>query len=455
MFFGTNPAVVSQFVYQELRDLPPGTVVHEPFAGNFVVSQLAHLVDPEGTCHSTDVSLYSRAIGYALADMPSEIHLKPEYREMFPIFDKELSPLEMGACMIFFSEAGKIIKRQKVAFYRNLLIDMQANAEDYYNGILLKLSNFRDELPANFHFYGFDAVQLKPHMKAGDFVFYDPPVLLGDYEAMFADMERCFTFDQPEYTQMDQDQKVKDLTELHEKGCIVYYRTNEPADYLPDGYREVFRYRYKYDAYYCLYSNRTHSNRTFTGTFKPLKSKAANYPLIFPRHEITADSKVEIIKTTGPIANHYRLLWVKKAEMKDAGIPYLIFIDGKLIGLVQLMSGMTYSHDQAVIISDPAAPSSRYRRLSKLILYLTCTQEMLDTFNSEVMWEHNGFTTRVFTNYKVSMKYRGLFKLAERKDDKDGFYDYCLIYQNRDRILPTFQDGLKAWLKKDARIIQK
>ena len=144
-------------------------------------------------------------------------------------------------------------------------------------------------------------------------------------------------------------------------------------------------------------------------------------------------------------------MWVKKAEMTDAGYSFLIFCDKKIIGLVTVESGVKFSTHFASIFSDPSAPTSRYKRLSKLILYLISTKAFLKEFNNITMWEHIGFTTRVFTNSPVSMKYRGKFKLNLREEDKDGNFKYRLIYQNKDKLSKTYKQALNEWYSKYAK----
>jgi len=146
-------------------------------------------------------------------------------------------------------------------------------------------------------------------------------------------------------------------------------------------------------------------------------------------------------------------MWVKKAEMKSAGTAYLVVINGVVAGVLQLMSGMTYGHQMCVILSDPAAPSSRYKKLSKLLIMICSTHEMLDMFNEKCMWEHTGFTTRVFTNAQSSMKYRGLFELASKKK-VEGNYKWALVYQNKTPLL-TYKEALSNWVQKHGQDVHK
>lgn len=452
MFFGTTPSVVSQFLQKEIkRSKPNNTFV--PFAGNFVVEQLSAIVYPDADIHSTDVSLYSRMLGFALSNQKSDITFKDHIKEDFPVFENDDDPMVVGAGALFFSEVGKCYRKTDVAYYRNMMKDAKNNQEKYFDQIVEKITKFKNALSdSHFYFYGRDACEIIPNAEKGDLMFYDPPVLQGDYEKMFTDLEACCNFEPEPYTEMNEEIKRDHLKELRDKGVQTIYRTNNPLHNIPDGYKEIFRYQYKYHGFYCLYSNVKEGS--FVGRWTPLKDKMPNYQIIGEKDVIRPDSKIDVIPCKGDIANHYRLLWVKKAEMSSAGYSYLMFIDEKLIGLVTLSDGMNFGTDLCTIFSDPAAPTSNYERLSKLILYLCCTEEMLKMFNDQTLWEHVGFTTRVFTNYPVSMKYRKQFELEERVEEKEGNWKYKLIYQNRDKILPTFRDGLIAWLdSKDGSLV--
>tara|TARA_R110002020_G_scaffold240290_3_gene453049 strand:+ start:6439 stop:7806 length:1368 start_codon:yes stop_codon:yes gene_type:complete len=450
MFFGTTPAIISQFLYNEIKQHNPKRVI-VPFAGNFVIEQIAGLVSKDIKVLSTDISIYSRAIGYGLGNVESEIEIKEEMLNTFEILRNKKTPLEKAACVIFLTEAAKNYKKkEKIRYYEMLHKDALANQQMYYEKIYAKLTKFKEGLPKDFKFYGTDACELMDNdLQENDLIFYDPPVLLGDYEKMFTPLEEQLIYKEPSYTEMNAEVKDKQLKDLSKKH-IVYYRRNDVGN-TPEGYTEVLRYRYKNRGYYTVYTNKP--DKTFVGTFKPLKEEIKNYPIINKNDEITRKSKIEIMPVSGKIANHYRLMWVKKAEMTDSGYSYLILCDKKIIGLATLESGVKFSSDYIPIFSDPAAPTSKYKRLSRLILWIICTKEFLNKFNDVTMWEHLGFTTRVFTNAPVSMKYRGKFELAKREEDKGGDFKYKLIYQNTKKLCATTKQALGEWIDKYSKDI--
>jgi hypothetical protein len=74
MFFGTTPQIISQYLHGELKRITPKRIFI-PFAGNFVVEQIAHLACPEAEVFSTDVSIYSRAIGFGINNIDFRLEL--------------------------------------------------------------------------------------------------------------------------------------------------------------------------------------------------------------------------------------------------------------------------------------------------------------------------------------------------------------------------------------------
>lgn len=447
MFYGTTPSIISQWLAREFSK-SQAKRVFVPFAGNFVVEQIAAKVT-SAEVHSTDISLYSRAIGYGITLQDSEIRLKPNMAEMFPVVGAGSSPLEIAAGVVFMTEVGQILTKQKVKYYQNLLKDAIENEEMYYEKLLEKLGRVQSLL-GGMKFYGTDGCDLTGLVEEGDLVFYDPPVLLGDYEKMFAPLEECYDFETPEYTEMTDEVKEDHLFHLADIGAELYYRTNNPlqgSQEFNQRFSLVYQYQYKYDGEYCVYASQKKS--TFVGMFSPLKDKAKALRLIDKEDVLPPDAECRLIQEESAVINHYRMLWTKKATMTDAGTGYLVVVDGKVIGTLTLSDGLNYGVDKCLILSDPACPYSSYKRLSKLILYICSTQETLDMFNELTMWEHVGFTTRVFTNAPVSMKYRGLFDLAEKVED-EGDYKYKLIYQNTRKIAPTWNDGYRIWYERHA-----
>lgn len=450
MFFGTTPSIITQYLQGELKRIsPPRLLV--PFAGNFAIESTAAAFNSKQRILSTDVSLYSMAIGLALQGTAPPIRLKPELAERYPYVAEQLTPAGIAAGVVFMAEIGQSMRKSSHRHYQSLLADAEQRQKEILDKLASKISAFASIMEA-FTFHSMDAVPfLEQNAEPGDMVVYDPPVLLGDYEKMFKPLEESYDYEPIAYTQMDEVVKSAQLQMLAGRGCSVYYRTNNPIerDQVPAGFEQVYSYQYKWGGIYCIYSNDPKATR-WVGRFSPVPETLAAYPLITKSDVIGPDSVATMLPVPAKVANHYRLMWVHKAEMTNTGRALLLFVDEKLIGLVTLQESVKFGSDLALIVSDPAAPSSQYSRLSKLVIMLCCTQEVLKWINDESMWEHTGFTTRVFSHSPVSMKYRGIFDLAERREDKAAVHKYTLIYQKRKGLWKTLQDALQDWVKNHA-----
>lgn len=447
MFLGTTPAVISQFLVSELQRRTPARIF-VPFAGNFVIEQIARVALPNIDIHSTDVSLYSRAIGFAFTGQSFDVAVRPEVLDRFVSFRDRTDPLDLAAIVIFFAEVAQNLRKNDKAYYRSINDHAVECHLAYFDKIRTKLAAVSSVL-TGMQFYGTDAVPILDSVPvAGDAVYYDPPLYKNGYEKMFAPLDDIFTYTPEPYTNVDEAVIEHQLSSLDERDVAVYYGTNVDTPPLPGRFDEILSFQYDYHRHWHVFSNAR--DRTFVGRWKALTETQAAYRLIDTSCEITSSSSIHVVRVPGKVANHYRLMWVKKAEMKSADYAYLVVVDDRVTWVIQLSSGQNLGIPYAVIFADPPAPTSRYRRLSKLVLRLCLTQQMLDIFNNDSLWEHEQFTTVAFTDHPVSMKYRALFDLASRDELEEGNNRYKLTYRSK-TLLPTFEDALMAWLKQDAK----
>lgn len=420
-----------------------------PFAGNFVVEQVISNLNKKINIISGDISLYSNAIGFAITNKKSDIKLKEELLKDFPYFKDKNTPTEIAAQVIFFSEVAQARRKsEKIKYYESIYNDAINKQEKYLNIIIEKITKVKKTLK-DIEYNAVDASELLKRAKKGDVLYYDSPTVKGGYEAMFKSLCECFDFKETIYTNIDNEIRKEHMQYLDEKGVKVlmnaYYPDNN-IQVLPKNYEEIFRYKYTDNRYISIYSNI--NNNKWVNTKETLKEKQSKIKLIDINDNISRNSKIEIIKCNQDVASHYRIMWVKKANIKQGGSNYLIFIDKKLIGCVVMSSGVQFSIDFATIFSDPVTPTSKYKKLSKLLIYIICSKPFLKMYNDETLWEHTGFTTAVFTNYEKSMKYRGFFKVKEKKVIKENRYKYKLIYQNKDKIFPSYKAAICQWLDK-------
>ena len=147
-----------------------------------------------------------------------------------------------------------------------------------------------------------------------------------------------------------------------------------------------------------------------------------------------------------------------------------VLVDDKLIGVYAFSASPTLSNwDKHIetptmyLLSDfPIAPT-KYKRLAKLVLYAALSRE--SKLYAERLTNHRirSLVTTAFTKRPVSMKYRGLFQLLNKKqlpgvDENET--DMSKIYYNSGYQLNygapmgqwTLAEGLELWKKKHSQI---
>ena len=99
---------------------------------------------------------------------------------------------------------------------------------------------------------------------------------------------------------------------------------------------------------------------------------------------------------------------------------------------------------QIYLLCDLAVPSACERRLAKLVLLLLSSTEVRDWLNAKLNLRLGWVATTAFSAGPVSMKYRGVFELYSRKQEKSG--SYKLNYYRR--FTGTLAENFALWLKK-------
>lgn len=446
MFLGTTTAPVRNFMAKELATLKPAKV-YEPFAGIFMLSQICGKVSKDIEIESTDVSLFSAVIGLGLNPNPPSNHarLTPLAVEMVPYWAGKKSAEDLACAAVFFLEYALAFKKKDKPFYNRMLTDLTKNAETYHKDIYKKFAALKEAIGKNFNFRGMDACKLLEETQPGDVVFYDPPFISGDYEKMFAELPKWIDMPAIPYTEIDEQLKDKQLQWLHDRGCTVYYRDHRDREI--DNYEMRFKAEYKYNGWFYIYSNRKDEN-LLQRKSRITENPKTKYPMLWLTDEITKNSKVAMIPCDRSTANHYRLLWIKKAEIRDmSGASFIIAIDGKVAGILIIASGMTFGHDYGLIVADTTSSFSKYKRLSKLILKMTMTKEFADTLQKKFRWPVNGFTTIAYSDKNYSSKYRGLMEKIKTEENATGLR-YKLTYSTQKITTPTIRAAFMEWFQK-------
>ena len=474
MFLGTITTEVKKFMGEEFKRHLKDGELYEPFGGIFTLSQTASRAKPNVVIHSSDVSAFSRAIGLYLGGQYGGVEVKQEVIKEFygdahakdPLDNNHAkcsintsilnggllacsngmpTPLGIAVAALYFAEYAPIVKRLGTSpYFERMRHGLYSNRNQHFSEIARKLLKAKDIITPKYTFYEICGLSLCRQSKSGDTIFFDPPFFLKGYDKMFEGLDNYLTSEHVPFTEITPQIRDEKLQEYHEKGCKVYHLTNE--DRIIPNYEKRLRAQYKPGASYYIYSNKFSKN--FLVRHEGMPEAQPKFPVLYKDDVLTKNTKAEIVPVERKIMNHYRLLWTKKADMKDVGGKcYLVLLDGKVAGVINICSGQIYNAPYAALISDVASPYSRYKRLSRLILWLLLSTEFLNRVNHDVVWDHEGFSTAVYTDKPKSMKYRGLFEKISTEEN-EGEFCFKHLYRSTTMKSKTIQKSYKGWFNR-------
>lgn len=150
--------------------------------------------------------------------------------------------------------------------------------------------------------------------------------------------------------------------------------------------------------------------------------------------------KVEVL----PIENKQfckirgKFISVRNFALGSVDYPFGVFFDGKIVGLIGICNG----YREGVFLLKTDMSLVNRNRISKLIVMLSCCDEVHDFINVRSVFKSrfHGLNTIVFTRNAVSMKYRGIAKIINRKEDR-------LVYFIP-KIDGNAKEIFKLWLEK-------
>nr|WP_232371795.1 hypothetical protein [Leptospira ainazelensis] len=243
--------------------------------------------------------------------------------------------------------------------------------------------------------------------------FLFAPTYKGGYEKMYKTVEEVFEYQKATYNLFDSKNAEKTYLNLLETGESVIYSDIDFPELAPFK-KGIVKYSNKKDV--ALYTS-VKAHKTYF--FSPAQSNENPTLKIIPSDfQFTENSKIEIAKVTSDLIFHYKHIFmssrVNYSDKEDFGIAFLV--DGKVFGFAGFKKFM--SNMDSMFVSSDFVVKSGERRLSKLLIMLLLSKEVKKLLRSHYLHAYRGVKTSVYTEHPVSMKYRGVYELTERKKGK-------------------------------------
>ncbi|WP_406200127.1 hypothetical protein OH807_18635 [Kitasatospora sp. NBC_01560] len=415
MFQGTIPGPMRSIVRETARQWPAGPV-YVPCCGNFTIER--SIADLGFALHSSDVSIYTTAIGRWLTSQPVGIRLRDESREQLGWLEESLddgvgtvATLMLGTRFLASVDRDGLWHQRVVRSYREQWQAMHTETTEKLGRTDLQLSSYQAE----------DVRSWLQAVPSDAPVCSFPPFYGGGYEKLYEPLNTHFDWDAPEYAPLSDDDVVSVLGAITDR---PYWLTasNHDVEELRPHLRGVIKATPRAAPFY-VYASKAPTR--IVAPRQPID------PVTVPRlrrgEEINGPLTLSLLKPGQFNALRSRYLNPRIAP-GAANLAVAVKAAGRIIG-VFAMSPSTYTPDEVYLLSDFAVAPTDYPRLSKLIVLAATSAEAQLLCQRAFSRRVRAVSTTAFSNNPVSMKYRGLLRLTKRSPATDDAWKFQLQYQ--------------------------
>ena len=461
MFYGSIPAEVQSMMGKIVKGWDI-TDIYVGCSGNFTCEKLIYPMK-QFTLHSNDVTLYSKCLGEFYTSRPVELSMSPDGMEKFPWMLKymetdtdKIATLMLSTRLVsydgkdnpYYQKMLNEYVNQWPALHAQTKLKVEANemtVKSYYNGDVM---DFVQESPEDAGFIAYP-----PFENAGKAFVKD-----------FARLEELFVFEPPPYEFFDKELLLKFYELMMAKKHWIFGTNIKLEDD-------------RFKRYLCGKSKTT--NR---GIPVYVYSNADQVQIVTP-NQATTTLHVNRLMPGDEVGDTMTLWELSNEAFQTLRSVYMninirpgqatlaigVMVDDKLVGVYAFSAGPTLAQwdthidtPTMYLLSDfPVAPTD-YDRLSKLVLIAALSKESKLLAERLVRKRVRSLVTTAFSKNPVSMKYRGLFKMLNRKennalDEKWGKeIDPSNRYYNQPYEINygaalgqwTLEEGLALWKKK-------
>ncbi|MBF0293476.1 MAG: hypothetical protein HQK86_15115 [Nitrospinae bacterium] len=413
-------------------------------SGNFTAETVLRLNGFTGKINSNDVSLYTSAIGWFLTGADFRLDISEELKS-----EHKFTPLveEKAATVILLLELSQFYPR-KNDYQRRMYGAMLGQWPKLLRKTVSKLGEKKNALQIS-DYYCADALQVI-ETASQDVTFLSfLPTYKGGYEKLYKTMECLVDWDRPSYEIFD----PKDFAlprKIIESGNSYLIYTEFP---LHDGFPQIGKpvaiMRKSRSMGIYLYSNIKASSKIVQ--LRQKIAPANPYKVLASDEAIRPSATLDIQPIRGEVFDYLRTLYLKPSILwSKAQFTYAVTVDGKIVGLlgfnIPSIGFKKELGDFIYMMADLAVPSV-HKRLSKLILLVASSREMKDILEKKLVKRVDTVYTTAFSNNPVSMKYRGVFTLANRKEVNSSEGRYALNYYAKLGEI-SLKDILLLWKSK-------
>lgn len=368
-------------------------------SGSFRIEYCLSQKFPELRIFSNDVSLLSCAIGSAAMRRKMEVEFFGELNFLKPLATSDPENV-LAACGVALEFAKYSPKNE---FGRQRRLSVQANAQGLFEANRAKNRKIFEGLRLADFYPGDFMDQIERAREQGGGFCSFAPTYRGGYERMYKLLHENTKWEAPTYSMWDP-KNTPALIDICEDAGVPYciltdiqIEGREPKLLYQGGGHPVY-----------VFSQGRSSLRRDSRKIQPFK-----YTPVDPE-ALTEHSRVEIAQIDSPRMSFLKTIYLAKGIKFVTGMAdFLVLLDGRVAG------GFTYTQSKfgdkltgVYLLSDFALNGKR--RLAKLIALMATSKSIIDKLNRRWLTRITEVSTTAFTDKPVSMKYRSIYKIANR-----------------------------------------
>jgi hypothetical protein len=383
-----------------------GLPVYVACSGNFTVERILARCGV-GAIHSNDVSIYSCALGWHLANAPKRYVIKAqEYSWLEPYLDP--GPATIATLLL----AGEMLKvGGDNAYARRMREEYRLRWPQLHAKTVERITKATAGLAIAEYFAG-DCREFLAGADKDAVCISFPPTYKGGYEQLFKKLDAIFDWPRPSYDLFSpEDFEQFSATVRSFRHWMISSDSDQPA--LAHQHVATVQTSMLSKPVF-MYSD------SAPVRLANASQKIGRNPWS-PRNDEVVEP-IQIVKIDAKTMNAIRSMYLNAhITVCDAPRNYAVLSAGKLIGAFSFALPRGPLPCDLYLLSDFAVRPSPHKRLSKLILACMVSKEVQADLEQWLCGRIKTVGTTAFTNNPVSMKYRGLLEVHSRTEGKVNY----------------------------------
>lgn len=457
MFHGSLPSSVQSLIYETVKKWDCRDV-YIACSGNFTIERTIY--DLGKNIISSDITLYSSAIGEYLSGKKVDIELNRDFeliKDTEWLADYMVSDEDKLATIMLATNFVNTLGKDN-EYYKRIFNAYKVQFSKLHEKTKERISKNQTRIA---DYKAMDAMEFVDIVPKNQSIIAYPPFFAGDYEKMFEMLSKVFTWQPPNYELFTEESRSILFEKMVEKDNFMF-GTNKKIDSMQQYLKGM-------------------SKTTNRGTPLYIYSNSDKVRICIPNQKVEP-LPIRRLDRGDEIGDDIKLVILNAQQFQSVRSQYMnvniipgqatiaigVVVDEKLIGVYAFSSAPSLSNwDSHVetptiyMLSDfPVAPTD-YDRLAKLVIYSAMSKESKKIAERVSGKRVRSLVTTAFSNKPVSMKYRGILKLLNRKtqappkensSESEKYYGqkYNMNYGG---IIGewTLKEGLEMWKKKHGK----